>query len=290
MTQPELVAAGLDPRTDARLLQLFVNGQQQAINVAGAIDAEFGPGAAIEFYGVGLDTPSTDTRTYWLVAGTTPGKRVQQVKEKGLPSAASSFPYTVERKDKLIYFASLRNGDKENFFGPVVTSNSVNQSLTVSRLDQAGGQAQLEVRLQGVTTAPHLVRVLLNGSNVGFVSFNGQAEGTGRFTVAPSLLKDGENLVALTSQGASNDISLVSSVRLTYAHSYAADNNTLRLFAQGNKALTIGGFTAGQIRVVDVSNASAVTRIDRTGQSRQRRLQHYGYSNGGGRAAASGIR
>ena len=261
VAQPELVAAGLDPRTDARLLQLFVDGQEQAINVAGAIDGEFGSGAAIEFYGVGLDTPSTDTRTYWLVAGTTPGKRIQQVKEKGVPAAAASFPYTVERRDKLIYFASLRNGDKENFFGPVVTSNSATQSLTVSRLDQAGGQAQLEVRLQGVTTAPHLVRVQLNGSNVGVVSFDGQAEGTGRFSVAPSSLKDGENLVVLTSQGASNDISLVSAVRLTYPHSFAADNNALRLTAQGNQALTISGFTAGQIRVVDVSNTAAAQEL-----------------------------
>lgn len=261
VTQPELVAAGLDPRTDARLLQLFVDGQEQAINVAGAIDAEFGPEAAIEFYGVGLDTPSTDTRNYWLVAGATPGKRIQQVKEKGVPTAAAGFPYTVERKDKLIYFASLRNGDKENFFGSVVTSNPLDQALTVSRLDQTGGQAQLEVRLQGVTTAPHLVRVQLNGSNVGFVSFNGQAEGTGRFTVAPSLFKEGENLIALTSQGASNDVSLVGSVRITYPHTYAADNNALRLTAQGNKALTIGGFTAGQIRVIDVSSASAVQEL-----------------------------
>ena len=261
VTQPELVAAGLDPRSDARLLQLFVDGQEQAINVVGAIDGEFGSGAALEFYGVGLDTPSTDTRTYWLVAGTTAGKRIQQVKEKGPSSSAASFPYTVERKDKLVYFAALRNGERENFFGPVVSSNPVDQALTVSRLHQAGGQAQLEVQLQGVTTAPHMVRVQLNGSTLGFVSFTGQAMGTGRFSIAPSLLKEGENLVALTSQGVSNDISLVGAVRLTYPHSYAADNNALRLTAQGNQALTIGGFTAGQIRVIDMSSSAAAQEL-----------------------------
>jgi hypothetical protein len=267
VTQPELVAAGLDPRADARLLQLFVDGQEQAINVVGARDAEFGTGAAIEFYGVGLDTPSTDTRTYWLVAGTTPGKRIQQAKEQGAPATATSFPYTVERKDRMVYFSSLRNGDKENFFGPVITSNSVDQSLTVSRLNQSGGQAQLDVRLQGVTTVPHQVRVQLNGSNVGYVSFNGQAEGTGRFTVAPSLLKEGQNQILLTSLGTSSDISLVNSVRLTYPHSYAADNNALKLSALGNQAVTIGGFTTGQIRVVDVSNPAAAQEL--MGQIRQ---------------------
>ncbi|HJQ68022.1 MAG TPA: C25 family cysteine peptidase [Blastocatellia bacterium] len=261
VTQPELVAAGLDPAVDARLLQLFVDGQEQAINVVGARDGEFGAGAAIEYYGVGLDTPSTDTRTYWLVAGTTPGKRILQVRERGPAATAASFPYTVERRDKVVYFAALRNGDKENFFGPVVTANSVDQSIMISRLDQAGGQAQLEVRLQGVTAAAHMVRVQLNGSNVGFVSFDGQAEGTGRFTVAPSLLRDGQNVIALTAQGAVNDISLVGAVRLTYPHRYEADENALRLTAQGNQALTIGGFTSDQIRVIDVSNAGAAQEV-----------------------------
>jgi hypothetical protein len=267
LTQPELVAAGLNPGVDARLLQLFVDGQEQALNVVGARDAEFGSGAAIEFYGVGLDTPSTDTRVYWLVAGTTPGKRVQQVKEQGIPAVATSFPYTVERKDRVVYFASLRNGEKENFFGPVITSNPVDQSLTVSRLDQSGGQAQLEVRVQGVTTAAHQVRVQLNGSDAGYVSFNGQAEGMGVFFVAPSRLRDGQNQIQLTSMGSANDISLVGSVRLTYPHSYAADNNALRLTAQGNQAVTISGFTAGQIRVVDVSNSAAAQEL--IGQVRQ---------------------
>ncbi len=267
VTQPELVAAGLNPGADARTLQLFVDGQEQAINVVGAKDAEFGINAAIEFYGVGLDTPSTDTRVYWLVSGTTPGKRISQLREQGVPAVATNFPYTVERKDRVIYFASLRNGDKENFFGPVIASNPVDQSLTVSRLDQSGGQAQLEVRVQGVTTASHEVRVQLNGSNLGFVSFNGQAEGTGKFSVAPSLLREGQNQILLTSLGSSNDISLASSVRLTYPHSYAADNNALRLTAQGNQALTIGGFTAGQVRVVDVSNSAAPQEL--IGQVRQ---------------------
>ena len=267
LTQPELVAAGLNPGVDARLLQLFVDGQEQAINVVGAKDAEFGTGAAVEFYGLGLDTPSTDTRVYWLVAGTTPGKRIAQVKEQGVAAVATSFPFTVERKDRVVYFASLRNGDKENFFGPVITSNPVDQSVTVTRLDPTGGQAQLEVRVQGVTTAAHQVRVQVNGTNVGFVSFNGQAEGTGKFSVAGSLLREGQNQIALTAMGSTNDISLAGSVRLTYSHSYQADDNTLRLTGQGNQAVTIGGFTGGQIRVVDVSNAAASQEL--IGQVRQ---------------------
>ena len=257
VTQPELVAAGLDPRTDARLLQLFVNGQEQAINIVGARDAEFGPEAALEFYGIGLDTPSTDTRAYWLVSGATPGKRIQQVREQGAPSSAASFPYTVERKDRVIYFASLKNGDKENFFGPVITGNPVEQSLMLQRVDQSGGQAQLNVRLQGVTTSAHAVRVQLNANDVGHVFFEGQAEGVANLSVSSSLLKEGLNQIHLTSIGNSSDISLVNSVSITYRHGFIADNNALKLTSPGNQSVTIGGYSVPQARVVDVTNAGA---------------------------------
>ena len=69
VSQPELVAAGLSSRVDPRYLQLFAEGREQAIRVIGGKDGRFGPRDAIEFYGVGLDTPSTDTRVYWLVEG-----------------------------------------------------------------------------------------------------------------------------------------------------------------------------------------------------------------------------
>jgi peptidase C25-like protein/fibronectin type III domain protein len=257
VTQPELIAAGLNPKTDARMLQLFVDGQEQAINIVGTKDAEFGSSAAIEFYGLGLDTPSTDTRVYWVTVGTTPGKRIQQVKADASPASAVSFPYTVERKDRFIYFSALRNGERENFFGPVIGASPVEQSLTVQRLDQAAGQAQLEVSVQGVTAAAHQVRVQLNGFDVGQVVFSGQSQGTAKLSVSAVMLKEGQNLITLSSQGGSGDISLAESVRLTYRHTYLADNNSLRLTAAGNQSVTIGGFTNGEIRVVDVTGAAA---------------------------------
>src|SRR5262249_20203000 len=61
LAQPDLIAAGLDSRVDARNLQLFVDGVEQAIVVRGADGGRFGASAAIEFYGTGVDTPYTDT-------------------------------------------------------------------------------------------------------------------------------------------------------------------------------------------------------------------------------------
>jgi hypothetical protein len=57
VSQPELVTAGLDPKTNPRLLQLFVDGKEQPLRVINNGGIRFGSGDAIEFYGVGLDTP-----------------------------------------------------------------------------------------------------------------------------------------------------------------------------------------------------------------------------------------
>ena len=57
VTQPELVAAGLDPKCKPQYLKLFVDGEQQAILVTGSRDGRFDPADAIEFYATGLGHP-----------------------------------------------------------------------------------------------------------------------------------------------------------------------------------------------------------------------------------------
>ena len=43
--------------------------------------------------------------------------------------AGHGFPYAVERKDRTVYFSSLRNGERENFFGAVVSSEPLVETL-----------------------------------------------------------------------------------------------------------------------------------------------------------------
>jgi hypothetical protein len=76
VTQPQMVAAGFNPTVDIRNLRLFVEAQEVAINTS-QHSGPFGLGDYIEFYGRGLDKPTTDTRIYYLIAGTTRGKRVR---------------------------------------------------------------------------------------------------------------------------------------------------------------------------------------------------------------------
>jgi hypothetical protein len=229
------------------------------MRVIGEEDRKLDPQDAIEFYGVGLDTLSTDARVYWLTAGWRLGKRIQVIDGQGTPVAGSSFLFTVERKDRLWYFAALLNGEESNLFGgPVRSSGATNQLLTLRHVDPSpAGNATLEVRLQGVTTAPHRIRVSLNGAVVGEMAFDGQSQGVFNVGVSQSVLREGDNLVTLIALEGGTDVSVIDSIRLTYWHTYTAFENTLAFGATGGNQHTIGGFSNANIHVMDVTDPEA---------------------------------
>jgi Peptidase family C25 len=260
--QPELVAAGLNPSVNPRYLQLYVDGVEQPVSVSGGEDGRFDPQDAIEFYGVGLDTLSTDARVYWLMEGTKPGKRIQVYQGKGAPLGISGFPFAVEKRDRTIYFAALKNGEASNFFGSIIAGAPVNQLLNIPHPDAASsGQASLEVALQGVTHAPHRVKVFLNEVEVGEAVFAGQSSTIGQWSVPQSLLLEGENLVTLMPEGGDSDVSLVDVIRLTYWHTYGADDDLLRFTVDRPGQLLIEGFSDSRIRVVDITDPEKIQEI-----------------------------
>lgn len=279
LTQPELLAAGLDPQTDPRRLQLYVEGREVAMRVLGEEDGRFDPTDAIEFYGVGQDTPWTDRRVYWLVIGDRPGRRLTVSSASGgLPLIAGGFPYTIEKKDRTVYFANLKNGDADNFFGPVIEVEPVVARLRVDHMSEAlPNQALLEVSLQGVTEVEHRVQIAVNGTPVGEAVFSGQQATTVTPPLRPSHLRVGDNEVTLTRQGGETDISLLDVIRLTYTRAYVADGDQLWMTAPAGRRLLIGGFTRPEIAVVDVTDPDAPQILPGTVQSTE---QGYGVTIG----------
>jgi hypothetical protein len=267
VSQTELAAAGLNARVNPRYLQLYVEGQEQAIRVIGEKDGRFDPQDSIEFYGAGLDTLSTDTRVYWLIVGGRPGKRIDEYRGRGgsLGSLSSlSFPYTVEKKEQMNYFPNLKNGEEDNFFGPIVSAVRVDQLLSVQHPDPSPpGDAKLEVSLQGATNVPHRVKVFLNETTeVGKAVFDGQSQALLSVEVSQSLLLEGDNLVSLIAEGGPMDFSLLDTIRLTYWHTYRADGNALKFTAQGGRQVFIDGFSKPKIRVFDITDPGAVLEVE----------------------------
>lgn len=259
VTQPELVAAGLSPGINPKKLQLFEDGNERPIIVQGEKDNQFDAGDSIEFYATETDNAYTDVHVYRLVVGSQKGLRIRTAPETNAAGSQESFPFTSELKERNVYYAALRNGEQENFFGAVVAREPVTRTLSLRNIaGSAPDFATLEVALQGITTASHKVRVVLNDVAVGFVTFDGQKAGISRIPVSQSSLRDGDNSVQLIAEGGDPDVSLVDFIKINYWHSYAADNDVLRFTAKAGERVTIRGFSSSAIRVLDLSDAEKV--------------------------------
>ena len=257
-----LVAAGLDSTVDPRRIQLFADGQQYPVVISGESSGIFGPGDSLEFYGEALDEPWTDARAYYVVEGKEPGSRITRSPFPGPGPRSQSFLATLERKDRSIYFAALRNGEAESFFGSVVHSEPLAQSLIAVGPDPyAPGDARLEVALQGATATPHSVAVVFNGFDLGNIEFEGQSRGTATWSLPSQLIQDGDNTVTLQAHGPESDVSLVDSIRLTFWQTYQADQESLRMTLSGGHLARIEGFTHPMIRVFDITDPRAVQEV-----------------------------
>jgi hypothetical protein len=162
-----------------------------------------------------------------------------------------------------VYFAALLNGEnQDNFFGALVTSASVDQELDAIHSVASSMPVTLDVTLQGVTDAQeHSVSVAFNGALLGNLNFSNMDNFTSSFPVDPSLVQDGANTVMLTALDGDNDVSLVQSIVLHYAHSFTADNDWLSMQAVAGSHVHVGGFSNPQIRVFDITDPLYIEQI-----------------------------
>ena len=319
----QLLAAGLSPSADPWALRLYAEGFKVPLKVS---KGDWETEGAVEFYGTGLDAPSTDARVYWLVerrhegarpvvpcppspggptgeetataggrkaAHAAPHARTPCAGEPSNPPSAQghaaaprssespeSFAHTVERRDRTLYFASVLNGDEENFFGRFVGSTPDTQVLAARNLSRPGVTAgRLEVSLQGVTTGAHNVKVTFNGTELGVMRFSGRTKHTASFEVGGWLLREGDNHVRLAS-GAANDASFTDYLRLTYHHAYRADDDRLHFRVPGGaRPVSVAGFTTPDVRVVDVTDPDGAVELPA-------KVTHATASEGGGWAVS----
>ncbi len=239
-----LIKNGLATGTGKRL-HLYAEGVEQPLELRDG---------AVEFYGTGLDTPSTDTRVYWLVNGAASQDHIATSNANGGPSAGIDFLTSVELEQRTTYFAAAGNPSGVDFFGDAVPLRSqgliTTETITAPNLSRPDG-AQLEVGLQGVTAGPHNVTVALNGAALGTVSLANQGNVTTSFP-APSVIT-GTNTVTLTAS-ANLDITLLDHITLTYEHSYSADSDALQMTAAGGSQVVVNGFSNSQVRMIDITD------------------------------------
>lgn len=258
VTRAELLAAGFDVSSNPANWRLFMNGNEQAIIVEPT-------GQYLDFYGKVLDVRETDTRTYFLIADTVPGKRIisKILNNIGGNVISKNYRLNVAMKERKEYRPAIRNGDVENFWGRPVTSsptppcpspnpNDACLSINLTGIDTAGLNAVINLRMQGLTNGSHSVKAILNGQQIGFAYGANKDNFSANITVPPGILVEGQNALQLATTR-SSDVSFFDSVTVNYSRKYEADQNKVVFFTPGYRKLDVTGFTSPNIRVFDTT-------------------------------------
>jgi uncharacterized repeat protein (TIGR01451 family) len=266
LTRATMTAAGFDPGSDPRALTLYMLGTEQSIVVDDGGDGKLDANDAIEFYGYPLDTISSGARTYWLRSKKGSENRVAASKINGGDPVTGSVPFTFERAQRSLFFAGLTtNGDASNFFGEVIGSWTATEPMNAGNPDTSyGGNATLEVTIQGGFNLTHRIDVAVNGHSVGTATIEKTDQLTFTFPFPQSWLVAGENSVALTSLNGDDDVSLIVKSRLTYQHLLRADSGALDVNLPGGRSVTVGGFGSNAVRALDITDAAHPVELQAT--------------------------
>jgi hypothetical protein len=253
----ELLAAGLDANADPRTLALYEDGLEIPISVEGADDGKLDAQDAIRFYGIPLDSAWSAARVYWLAPGRTSPKRIAHVATPATNATQTTYAATLERRDKTIFFPGLTTDDGDGFFGAIVNGDApTTQQLDVTAVAPSTS-ASITIALQGganITGQPHHVDVSFNNTYLGTLDYTGFDRATATFALPAGALHEGANEVKFTAAGGSEDVSVVESLTLDYTRLDRAVDNRVELSVDGGRTARIDGFTADDVRVLDVTD------------------------------------
>lgn len=260
VSREALVQAGLPAEASAAELALFSDGKPVAFRVIGE-PAAF---SAIEFYGLALDSASTQRRSYWLTAGSTAGERIRtQAAETISEALKTSFPEHLVQRERTVYIATANNGFADNFFGAIVTSTPVTEQLATPHVSPIANDALLTISIFGLTESDHQVVVSLNGESLGTIEFAGRRLTTATFALPPSAL-DPLNAIGFQAQGGAMDSNVVRSVKIDYTRELIAEGNALRFVALGGQNVEVRGLETADVMLHDVTDPSHPVQLTPT--------------------------
>ena len=257
----DLKKAGFAIPKNTANLQLYAGGKQVRIRVAGD---------GIEFFGVPLDTNSTDRQTYWLAAGTKPGLRIRTLAGGGSGRVVTAVPAVATNAPRNAYYAAVLNGEGSNLFGSdAVTSAGTKLTVSVPHLASSAASI-ITVALQGYSAVAHRVRVSVDGTQVGTISFTGQIRNVATLPVPAGVVKEGDNDVSLQATAGEIDFSLIDFVSLSYNRLLVPDKDVLAFTLPAGQRARLDGFSRASAHVVDVTDPAAPTflqaKVGRSGK------------------------
>lgn len=220
--------------------------------------------AGLFFYGTGVDSVFTRDNIYWidnakgeLMKKTEYPKHDWKGQRFSLAAGSGTFTETLHIEKDLIQNMQLNDPGADYWDWALIFSSSFysdapkNFSFIVSgKADTADVPAALKVHLVGGSdsgvAADHHVIVSLNGRQIGEGRWGGLNSYTLMATFSHSLLNEGDNTIevrGVLDSGVPWSMFLIDSFDLSYQRLYRAAGNRLFFGADGNRTVTVGGFT-----------------------------------------------
>ncbi|HEX8397807.1 MAG TPA: C25 family cysteine peptidase [Pyrinomonadaceae bacterium] len=257
----QLAATNFNVNAPVANWQLYADGVEQAIIV--------GPnGDYIEFYGRAVDNRYTDTKFYYLVAGTTPGRRIGLNSRRLNNSQVVAHSFLNNFKYKIRDFTSpyvgdLSNGEEENFFSRLIVgdpSPGTNIVTNIKGVDTNSPQTTLTFKMHGQSSTAHTITVKLNNAVVGTITGAGRVPLEKQFTVPTSMLVEGNNTFTFSTSAGSSV--LFDTLSVAYNRNFTADSNRLTFTTTYARATRIQGFTSSNVRVFDISDPNGTALVN----------------------------
>ena len=269
ISRAQMAAAGWDPGSNGNKIALYCGGVEQPIVVK---NGQFDLADTVEFYGLGVDTAATGARTYWLRSVNGGRLRYSSPGGKKQPSfSGNSVSFTTQRIDRLFFAAGILTGaPSDNWTGLLITGDGLldrdwspaAEELKVANVDP-GGNATMEIVMQGATDGRHDVTVGVNGHSLGIATLQSLERKAFTYTFPASWL-GGSAQLALTARNGEEDISTLYRTRLIYPHLLRADDGLFEASLPASSSVTVGGFPANAIRAIDVTDPLAPAAVDVT--------------------------
>ena len=255
VTYEQLAAAGADfAGTNAGQLALISHGRAVPIRVVAG--KTFGPGSSIEFFGEAISSLYTATNVYKLLVEPKNAARVAQGGTGAAGAAPGSYLATVELERDRIYNVSAPGADPW-YDTHLVTTGTPARATFDLVLDRVvpGAGATLSVDVWGRTSwlpvPDHHVRVRVNGTLVGDVTFDGVSEHRISVSIPDGILLEGSNAVEVETPGDLGmpvDVTSIDGFALTYPRAFYAKSDGLR-FTSAGSALEVRGLSSSTVEV-----------------------------------------
>jgi hypothetical protein len=253
----------------ASTLKLYNKSQEAALRV---VEGDF-----IEFYGLGEDTRYTDTNVYWLTAGGSAGKRMEEVQvDVDNPETPDSFWSVVHFEENENYWGDVPGDEHIDrwFYQAYIGGRHpyVRQyRLNLKEVMNTGDSATLRVCLFGLADLEphpnHHTRISINGHLVDDAFWDGQTQYVSEVEFPQSYLREGENIVtveALLDTGADWDWILPNWFEVGYWRSFDAagdDQVEFSISTVGDYEFRVDGFAIDSIEVFDITVPLNLKRI-----------------------------